>query len=67
MASDTRMCSFCGNAIEPGTGSMYVKKDGTIYQFCASKCRKNLLDLGRVPRRTPWTKAFKHTPPTAKK
>ncbi|HIH01839.1 TPA: hypothetical protein HA259_07205 [Thermoplasmata archaeon] len=34
---------------------MYVKKDGVIYQFCTSKCFKNLVELKRVPRRTTWT------------
>ena len=27
---------------------MYVKKDGTIYLFCSSKCEKNRIKLGRV-------------------
>ena len=29
---------------------MYVKKDGTIYNFCSSKCKKNNLGLGREAR-----------------
>ncbi len=53
-----RVCTFCGEEIEPGTGSMYVKKDGTVYYFCSSKCRKNFLKLGREPRRVRWTKRF---------
>jgi large subunit ribosomal protein L24e len=36
---------------------MYVKKDGTIYNFCSSKCKKNNLDLGREGRRQKWTPA----------
>ena len=36
-----RVCSFCNEEIEPGTGKMYVKKDGTIYFFCGSKCEKH--------------------------
>jgi large subunit ribosomal protein L24e len=52
---ERRVCSFCGNEIEPGTGRMYIKKDGVIYNFCTSKCFKNLVELGRVPRRTTWT------------
>jgi large subunit ribosomal protein L24e len=52
---EKRNCSFCGNPIEPGTGKMYVRKDGTIYTFCSNKCKKNRIDLGRVPRRTKWT------------
>ncbi len=53
-----RMCSFCGTEIEPGTGKMFVKKDGIIYYFCTSKCEKNMIDLKRVPRRTRWTKHY---------
>ena len=52
---ERRVCTFCGREIEPGTGRMYVKKDGVIYQFCTSKCFKNLVELKRVPRRTTWT------------
>lgn len=51
---ETKKCSFCGGSIEPGTGKMYVKKDGTIFYFCSSKCQKNQ-QLGRVPRRVRWT------------
>ena len=52
---EKRNCSFCGEDIEPGTGKMYVKKDGTVYNFCTNKCKKNRIDIGRVPRRTQWT------------
>jgi large subunit ribosomal protein L24e len=52
---ERRVCSFCGNEIEPGTGKMYVKIDGTVYNFCKNKCHKNLVELHRVPRRTGWT------------
>jgi ribosomal protein L24E len=38
---------------------MYVKKDGTIYNFCSSKCKKNNLHLGREGRRQKWTPAAK--------
>ncbi len=55
----TRTCSFCGNDVEPGTGKMFIRRDGTIYFFCSSKCERNLLDLGRVPRWTRWTKHFR--------
>ena len=52
-----RTCSFCGNEVEPGTGKMFVRRDGTVFFFCSSKCEKNLLDLGRVPRTVRWTRA----------
>lgn len=54
-----RSCSFCGNEIEPGTGKMFIRKDGTVYLFCSHKCQSNLLTLGRIPRWTPWTQAFR--------
>ena len=53
-----RVCSFCGDEIEPGTGKMFVKKDGAIFYFCSSKCERNQLKLGRVPRRVKWTKRY---------
>lgn len=52
---ERRICSFCGNDVEPGTGALYVKRDGTTSYFCRSKCRKNMVDLGRTPRLTKWT------------
>jgi large subunit ribosomal protein L24e len=55
---ERRVCTFCGSEIEPGTGRMYVKKDGVVYNFCTSKCFKNMVILGRVPRRTTWTRYF---------
>lgn len=50
----TKSCSFCGKKITPGTGLMYVKKDGTVLYFCSSKCEKNM-DLGRKPEDLEWT------------
>lgn len=54
----TRTCTFCGNDIEPGTGKMYVRKDGTIHFFCSHKCQTNQLDLGRIGRRVRWTRRY---------
>jgi len=54
-----RTCSFCGNEIEPGTGKMFIRKDGTVYVFCSSKCQNNMIKLRRVQRWTPWTQAFR--------
>jgi len=48
-------CSFCSSDISKGTGMMYAKKDGTLFYFCSSKCRKNLLGLGREGRLQKWT------------
>jgi large subunit ribosomal protein L24e len=55
---EQKICSFCGVDIEPGTGKMHVKKDGTIYLFCAHKCYMNMIKMKRVPRRTEWTRAY---------
>lgn len=55
---EKRDCSFCGNPIEPGTGMLFIKRDGTRHQFCSSKCRRNLLELKRVPRTVKWTKHY---------
>ena len=52
----TRECDYCGQAIEPGTGTMFVRTDGSTTYYCSSKCEKNA-DLGREPRETEWTAA----------
>jgi large subunit ribosomal protein L24e len=51
---EQRKCSFCGEFLEPGTGKLLVKRDGSTYYFCSSKCESNF-ELGRLPRRTVWT------------
>jgi large subunit ribosomal protein L24e len=62
---DKRTCSFCGQDIEPGTGKMYVKKDGTKWTFCSNKCQKNMVDLKRINRNVRWTTHHeKHPGPT---
>jgi len=53
------ICDFCRAKIETGTGNKLVKKDGTVLDFCSSKCQKNMLKLGRKPRTTRWTGEFK--------
>ncbi len=52
-------CSFCGVDIESGTETLYVTKKGKPYYFCSSKCEKNLLKLGRKPRKVKWTKTYR--------
>jgi large subunit ribosomal protein L24e len=68
---DRHNCSFCGTDIEPGTGKLYIKKDGTKYHFCSNKCQKNLVGLKRVNRNVKWTAAFEKgagpTPPNEEK
>ena len=48
-----RHCDFCESEIEPGTGTMFVRTDGTTIHFCSSKCEKNA-DLGRESRGLEW-------------
>ena len=48
-------CSFCCKELRPGTGKMFVKKDGKILYFCSSKCEKNMLKLNRKPQSFKWT------------
>ena len=48
-------CIFCQNEIPKGTGMLFVKRDGTTMPFCSSKCRRNLLHLGREGRSMRWT------------
>ena len=55
---EKRICAFCGYEIEPGTGKMYVRKDGKILYFCSGKCEKNMLKLKRNPRKLKWTKYY---------
>jgi large subunit ribosomal protein L24e len=52
-----RTCSFCAGDIEPGTGQLFVKRDGSLFSFCSSSCRKQQMGLGRVGHRLRWTKA----------
>ena len=40
---ERRVCAFTGDEIEPGTGMMYVKKDGTVLWFKSSTARTNML------------------------
>lgn len=51
-------CSFCGEEIEPGTGTMLVLGDGKTMYFCSHKCLSNYR-LGKNPRKVRWTKAYR--------
>jgi len=59
--AETKICSFTGKPIPPGTGMMYVKKTGQVLYFINSKAKKNYLNLGRVPARTKWTDVARRT------
>jgi len=51
-------CTFCGNVIMKGTGTIYVQKSGKILYFDKSKCEKNMLHLGRKSRNLKWTEHY---------
>jgi large subunit ribosomal protein L24e len=55
---ERRVCSFSGEEIEPGTGLMFVQRDGTVKWFKNSKARKNALKLKRNPRKVKWTRHY---------
>jgi large subunit ribosomal protein L24e len=48
-------CVFCNREIPKGMGLLYVKRDGTTLPFCSSKCKRNMLELGREGRHMKWT------------
>jgi len=50
-------CSFTGDEIAPGTGKMYVRKDGKILYFKDRRAEKNFIKLGRNPRTQKYTRA----------
>ena len=56
----TAECDYCGADIEPGTGTMLVKNDGSTTHFCSSKCENNA-DLGREARNLGWTASGRAT------
>lgn len=51
-----KKCSFCNKEIPPGTGIMFVRNDGKIFYFCSSKCERNMLKLGRKPKKLKWAR-----------
>ncbi|MEB3862313.1 MAG: 50S ribosomal protein L24e [Desulfurococcales archaeon] len=56
-----RTCTYCGRAIEPGTGLMFVTKRGDILWFCSSKCYKNFMKLRRRPEKQEWIRRLKRS------
>ncbi len=51
-----RVCTFTGEEIEPGTGLLYVKKNGEVLHYKNRKAFKNHQQLKRVPRYVRWSK-----------
>ncbi|NIM44639.1 MAG: 50S ribosomal protein L24e [Nitrososphaeria archaeon] len=54
----TFTCTFCGHEMPPGTSTIYVKNDGTVYRFCSRRCRVNTLRYRRDPRKFKWTTKY---------
>jgi large subunit ribosomal protein L24e len=57
-------CTFCGKNIPRGTGLLFVKKTGQTFNFCGTKCERNMLKLKRQSRKTLWTKDYAKTKAT---
>lgn len=50
-------CSFCGADVKAGSGKMFVKSSGIVFNFCGSKCQKNW-SMGRDGKHVKWTGRF---------
>jgi large subunit ribosomal protein L24e len=57
-----RTCDYSGQEIEPGTGTMFVKNDGTVLWFADAKCEKNYF-MGREARDLEWVGDADETEP----
>ncbi|MCS5525900.1 MAG: 50S ribosomal protein L24e [Candidatus Poseidoniaceae archaeon] len=55
---EQRICNFSGEVIEPGTGLMFIRRDGTVQWFANSKARKNAIKLKRNARKVKWTRHY---------
>lgn len=51
-------CAFSGKKIEPGTGTVFIKNDGTVLHFANRKCMQYFLKLRKDPKKTRWTETF---------
>ncbi|CAE6493427.1 MAG: 50S ribosomal protein L24e [Candidatus Nitrosotenuis sp.] len=58
MSLIVKPCSFCNRPVSKGSGTMFVKNDGTVLWFCSPKCKKNMMVLKRDPRTLKWTKKY---------
>ncbi|MGQ4892674.1 MAG: 50S ribosomal protein L24e [Candidatus Njordarchaeia archaeon] len=52
-------CAFCGKEFPRNTGILYVTSRGEELWFCSRKCRINMLELKRKPRKYKWTARYK--------
>lgn len=54
-------CSFCGRDEKSYKGLHLIRNIGVVNYFCSSKCRRNMIKLGRDKRKFKWTEAFHQT------
>ncbi len=54
-------CAFTGEEIPPGTGKMFIRKDGKVLYFKNRRAEKNYLVLKRNPRRVRYTAAARQS------
>jgi large subunit ribosomal protein L24e len=47
-------CSFCTQEITPGTGKIFIFKDGKILNFCSNKCEKFMIKQKKNPAKLKW-------------
>ncbi|MHA1883736.1 MAG: 50S ribosomal protein L24e [Promethearchaeota archaeon] len=53
-----KKCSFCGFDIPIGRGVMFIRRDGTILNFCTKKCKKAQVLYKKKARKTRWTSFY---------
>lgn len=52
-------CVFCGKDKNLHKGVFLIKNDGSVNYLCSSKCRRNMINLGRDKRKVMWTQAYR--------
>ena len=55
--SQTYQCEFCGQE-NMASGIINIKNDGTKQFLCSKKCRVNLINLKRDPRKFKWSESY---------
>ncbi|MCL4406740.1 MAG: 50S ribosomal protein L24e [Candidatus Parvarchaeota archaeon] len=48
-------CSFCNSEIKRGTGIMYAKNDGTVYNLCSRRCMTYII-MKKDQRKFKWAR-----------
>jgi len=55
------VCTFCKRRFKEPRGLTVFTFDGKSIHFCSSKCRRNMNNLGRDPKKTAWVIKRKDT------